>query len=608
MPHSVQKTASLIAVAAIAAIGVVSGNHHASASSGLRVLGNQLVDSGVPVVLHGVNRSGTEYPCIQGWGVADGPLDAASVAAMAAWHVNAVRIPLNEDCWLGINGAGVGGATYQQAIGAYVNLLTQSGMAAIVDLHWSAPGATQSTGQQPMADEDHAPAFWTSVATAFKGNTDVIFDLFNEPYPQNNQSNAATWACWRDGCSETSQQGAVYQAAGMQQLVTTVRATGAGNVILLDGIQWGGTINSWAQYRPSDPLNNLAAGQHSYPFSACASSACWDSTTAPLAQQYPVIMGEVGQTDCKADYISTFLPWLDQHGVSYFGWTWSPSFGCESLLTNYQGAPSSPYGQTFKDYLAGLAANNSPSPTGTATPAATATSTSSATATATATPSATLTPSATSTNTPTAPPTATATATATPTARAVLSLQPFVNNIGISSDSNPAAANFDGSSYSYSATALAAVGLSAGRTVTAGGSTFTWPSAPPGALDDVQSQGQLLRFQAPPPATRLAFLGAAAHGPSYGTATITYSDGSVQRVTLGMSDWTLNGNQAQPSLGNSIAATAAYRNYTGVQSSVRRTYVFYAYVTLHAGKTVASLQLPSTVNQGRLAIFAVALS
>ena len=37
-------------------------------------MGNKLFDGkGQQVKLHGVNRSGTEYACIQGWGIFDGP-------------------------------------------------------------------------------------------------------------------------------------------------------------------------------------------------------------------------------------------------------------------------------------------------------------------------------------------------------------------------------------------------------------------------------------------------------------------------------------------------------------------------------------------------------
>src|SRR5215472_17862849 len=119
-------------VAAVLVAGVwlgTSGAAPAQASDApapLKVSQNQLLDAnGSQVHLTGVNRSGTEYACVQGWGIFDGPADDASVAAIASWGANAVRIGLNEDCWLGINGVKpqYGGASYRQAIEAYVDRL-----------------------------------------------------------------------------------------------------------------------------------------------------------------------------------------------------------------------------------------------------------------------------------------------------------------------------------------------------------------------------------------------------------------------------------------------------------------------------------------------------
>ena len=51
----------------------------------IHVSGKRLLNAGGHVVhLRGVNRSGTEYACVQGWGIFDGPSDAASVKAAFA--------------------------------------------------------------------------------------------------------------------------------------------------------------------------------------------------------------------------------------------------------------------------------------------------------------------------------------------------------------------------------------------------------------------------------------------------------------------------------------------------------------------------------------------
>ena len=119
-----------------------------------------------------------------------------------AWKANAVRVGLNEDCWLGINGvkAAYSGQNYISNMTSYVNMFTNEGFVVIIELHWSAPGSNKATGQQPMPDEDHSIDLWRSVARQFSGNDKVILELFNEPYPDNNNWNSEQgWKCWRDG-------------------------------------------------------------------------------------------------------------------------------------------------------------------------------------------------------------------------------------------------------------------------------------------------------------------------------------------------------------------------------------------------------------------------
>ncbi|MEV0569468.1 cellulase family glycosylhydrolase [Dactylosporangium sp. NPDC050588] len=329
----------------------------------LRVSGNTIVtSSGRPYRLLGVSRSSGEYACVQGKGQWDGgPVDQASIDAMKTWNIHAVRIPLNEECWLGLNGS-PSGAIYQQGVKDYVNRLVANGITPIVDLHWTRGAYTNgpdwhckdaaATCQKPMPDAQYAPVFWTGVANTFKGNNAVVFDLFNEPYPEvaSDWNKTLGWQCLRDGGTCT---GLPYETAGMQDLVDAVRATGATNILMVGGLEWANDMREWLAYKPADPLNNIAASWHSYSFNACASQSCWDSQVAPVAQQVPVVIGEFGQDNCGFDYMQRLVTWADAHGLSYLAWTWSP-WGCSTgavLIKDWAGTPEPGVGEGLKAHL-----------------------------------------------------------------------------------------------------------------------------------------------------------------------------------------------------------------------------------------------------------------
>jgi hypothetical protein len=317
----------------------------------VKVVGNDLVNSSnQPMRLIGMDRSGTEYACVHGFGIFDGPSDSASVAAMASWHSDAVRVPLNEDCWLGINGVNptFSGATYRNAIENYVRLLNNAGMVAILDLHWNAPGASLATGQQFMADADHSISLWSSVATAFRTNPAVVFDLYNEPHD-------ISWSCWRNGCTTS----AGWQAAGMQQMLDAVRNAGATQPVMIAGLNWANDLSGWLANEPSDQLHQLVASAHLYNFTGCSTSTCWNQILGPLAASVPLVTGELGENDCSSGFINSYMTWADSVGVSYLGWTWD-TWDCRSgpsLITSYSGSPS-PFGAGLQAHMAVLAAQS----------------------------------------------------------------------------------------------------------------------------------------------------------------------------------------------------------------------------------------------------------
>lgn len=320
------------------------------------------------MVLHGVDRSGTEFMCVQGLGIFDGPNDQSSINAMKKWHINAVRLPLNKACWTGAPYIRrvLSERAYQRAVEAYVRLLNVNGIIAILDLHWttgeytgpsSGCSSARAVCQKPMPDVG-AIQFWESAAKVFRGNNAVIFDLFNEPYPEaaNGQNYNLAWRCWRNG--GTSCAGISYPVAGMQRLVDAVRSTGADNVIMLGGLAWANDLSQWLTYEPSDPDHNLVASWHAHNFNQCDTLSCWQEQIAPVIAKVPLVAGEIGDDDCVDTYMDHLMSWLDARSTGYLAWAWNVAKGScpggSDLIENYEGDPT-PYGTGYKAHLAYLA-------------------------------------------------------------------------------------------------------------------------------------------------------------------------------------------------------------------------------------------------------------
>lgn len=322
----------------------------------LHVSGNQIVTAaGQPFRLLGVNRSGGEFACIQGWGFWSGDTDQASVDALKSWNVHTVRIPLNEECWIGTANvaAAYAGANYRAAVRTYVDLLLANHITPILEMHWnyglytgpsSGCADIHATCQKPMPDARYAPAFWRQVARAFTDNR-VVFEAFNETYPDRVAGND-TWRCWRDGghCP-----GINYRVAGMQTLVNAIRGTGNRNVILLGGVAYANDLSAWLAYRPHDPLGNLGAVAHIYNFNGCNATVCFDNQLAQVAARVPLTFTEIGQNADDLDFVNSVFPWADAHGVGYLGWTWN-TWDELCLVRDEAGTPTEA-GANLRDHL-----------------------------------------------------------------------------------------------------------------------------------------------------------------------------------------------------------------------------------------------------------------
>lgn len=76
-----------------------------------------------------------------------------------------------------------------------------------------------------------------------------------------------------------------------------------------------------------------------------------------VQRRYPVLISELGETDCADGYIDRMMSWADQHGIGYLGWAWDATSpggwtcgGGPSLITSYDGAPT-PFGLGLRAHL-----------------------------------------------------------------------------------------------------------------------------------------------------------------------------------------------------------------------------------------------------------------
>ena len=362
----------------------------ASTSLKVSVSGDHFVDAtGKTLQLRGANVSGLEFVAVQGWDPANpwggqaGPT-TPNFTAMKSWDINVVRLPLNEASWLGYTCVDATGASrdpdpghnYQATVIQAVADATAAGLYVIIDLHWTAPKNFCPLAQNPMADADNSLNFWKSVATQFKGNANVMFELFNEPYVYWLATPNTEWQTEMQGGSITQyvtgasspyQVAYTWKVASMQDMLNTVRATGATNPVLVAGVNWAGDLSEWLANKPTDSLHQIAAVWHAYPaygttFGTTAytlpggGATSYANAQSIISAGIPVIITESGDQDTAgtlgAPFESKLLPWADKAGASYLGWAWDVwQDASDVLIKDASGTPTDGYGTYFKQHL-----------------------------------------------------------------------------------------------------------------------------------------------------------------------------------------------------------------------------------------------------------------
>jgi endoglucanase len=271
------------------------------------------------------------------------------------WKANCIRLCLSEKFWAGKGPyQRDGGMAYRQLVEDAVNATAGRGAYIVLDLHaYRAPQAV------------HAQ-FWREVAALYKDHPAVIFELMNEPHD-------ISWEVWKtggpvtdekkggDALTENQQQLVRFSSIGMQGLVDVVRDTGAKNLIIAGGLDWGydlsGVLNGYALHDKGG--NGIMYSSHVYPW-----KSDWQGKFLAAAEKYPIFIGEVGADTQRMEFIpperhedpATWVPdmlgVIQKHRLNWTAWCFHPK-ATPRVLLDWDYTPTPFWGVAVKEALEG---------------------------------------------------------------------------------------------------------------------------------------------------------------------------------------------------------------------------------------------------------------
>ena len=172
------------------------------------------------------------------WGPAE--LAAARRFGADTLRIQIARAPLDPS-------GGVAVPAYLDHVAAAVAQARGAGFAVILSLQWEGFASAYHPWGVPDAA---AAAVWATLARRFAPDGGVLFELYDEPAVGGANLDHPLWPAW---------------SAAMQPLADAVRATGARNVMIADGMYLGRFLPVGGPPPLRDPLGQLAYAVHPFP-------------------------------------------------------------------------------------------------------------------------------------------------------------------------------------------------------------------------------------------------------------------------------------------------------------------------------------------------------
>ena len=311
--------------------------HHYTVTGRPYVVGNRIYDgSGNPIIFRGTHISSAldvAHP-ESNEVLATQHLNSQFFTVLHdTWNMNAVRIATSDWLW---DADKLG---YIAKLQQVANEANQAGLYVIFSLHEDDKTGLPFPPNNVNMPSPKAVEYWTAVASTFKDNPMVIFDVFNEPREaglNRYKLTDADWQYWLHGGTRNGRT-----VVGMQDLVNAIRSTGAQQIVIVEAFEnWFATIgNNFVQDQ------EVVYSVHQYFQPSIRTISTWDQKFGKLSLTKPMYIGEWALQpnpafpsrcidlayDQTTQLLQSFLTYMEQHYVS---WT-AYAFLIKSLITDY---------------------------------------------------------------------------------------------------------------------------------------------------------------------------------------------------------------------------------------------------------------------------------
>lgn len=310
----------------------------------LTTSGNRIViaDTGEPILLRGVNRSGLEYAGADEQGFLSGAaISRLEIEVIVRkWRCNIIRLPFNQDFVLRGRG-GRSGEEYQRALDQVIYWASLFGAYTLLDLQWL--DADRIYGGErnyvaPLPNHDSIE-LWTTLANRYKDEPAVLYDLFNEPHDRLDDDPFALNK--EDGTTYPAHHRKVTMREWQpwaRALTNAVRAESPDGLVFIAGTNWAYDLRGM----PMD-LANVVYSTHVY----SNKGNDWTTAFGDLSRSVPVFVGEFGVTNNRSDlkFGRRLTRYLRDLEIGWAAWSW---FNEPFLVNRYA---ATPFGELVREEL-----------------------------------------------------------------------------------------------------------------------------------------------------------------------------------------------------------------------------------------------------------------